>query len=124
MERLRRAIGEYTIEGVPTTLPLLNALLDETTVRDATYGTATLERFAAAAFAAPSNGRRLHPLPQICRLRPRSALKWTTSCTACALFTGGPAHQPRRDARLLRAQRRHARVPPPLETISARPCMV
>ncbi|MHB8432620.1 MAG: acetyl/propionyl/methylcrotonyl-CoA carboxylase subunit alpha [Candidatus Tyrphobacter sp.] len=44
--RLRRAIGEYRIEGVPTTLPILRALCEHETVRDATYGTATLEAFA------------------------------------------------------------------------------
>ncbi len=49
--RLARAIGEYTIEGVPTTLPLLRALCDAPAVRDDTYGTATLEPFAAAHFA-------------------------------------------------------------------------
>jgi acetyl-CoA/propionyl-CoA carboxylase biotin carboxyl carrier protein len=51
--RLRRAIDEYTIEGVPTTLPLLRALCDRPAVVDASYGTATLEKFAAGAtFAA------------------------------------------------------------------------
>jgi acetyl-CoA/propionyl-CoA carboxylase, biotin carboxylase, biotin carboxyl carrier protein len=45
--RLARAIDEYQIEGVPTTLPLLRALCDEPSVKDATYGTATLEAFAA-----------------------------------------------------------------------------
>jgi len=44
--RLRRAIDDYTIEGVPTTLHFLRALADDPTVRDATYGTATLEEFA------------------------------------------------------------------------------
>lgn len=44
--RLRRAIDEYTIAGVPTTLPLLRVLCDDATVRDNTYGTATLEAFA------------------------------------------------------------------------------
>ena len=47
LERLKRAIGEYVITGVPTTLPLLRALCDFGPVRDATYGTATLEPFAA-----------------------------------------------------------------------------
>ena len=46
--RLARAIDEYQIEGVPTTLPLLRALCDEPSVQNATYGTATLEPFAAA----------------------------------------------------------------------------
>jgi acetyl-CoA/propionyl-CoA carboxylase, biotin carboxylase, biotin carboxyl carrier protein len=46
--RLARAIDEYQIEGVPTTLPLLRALCDQPSVKDATYGTATLEKFAAS----------------------------------------------------------------------------
>ncbi|MBV9333094.1 MAG: acetyl-CoA carboxylase biotin carboxylase subunit [Candidatus Eremiobacteraeota bacterium] len=44
--RLRRAIDEYVILGVPTTLPLLRALCDQPAVADASYGTATLEAFA------------------------------------------------------------------------------
>jgi acetyl-CoA/propionyl-CoA carboxylase biotin carboxyl carrier protein len=56
--RLARAIDEYTIEGVPTTLPLLRALCDQPSVLDATYGTATLEPFAAKWFDGPSGGER------------------------------------------------------------------
>ncbi len=48
LARLRRAIDEYQIDGVPTTLPLLRALCDEPSVRDASYGTATLEAFVAS----------------------------------------------------------------------------
>ncbi len=44
--RLRRAIDEFVIEGVRTTLPLLRALCDVPAVIDGTYGTATLEAFA------------------------------------------------------------------------------
>ncbi len=44
--RLRRAIDDYTIGGVPTTLPFLRALSDEPSVAGGTYGTATLEAFA------------------------------------------------------------------------------
>ena len=54
--RLKRAIDEYVVRGVPTTLPLLRAVLDEPSVRDGTYGTATLEPFAAKTFAPASNG--------------------------------------------------------------------
>jgi acetyl-CoA/propionyl-CoA carboxylase, biotin carboxylase, biotin carboxyl carrier protein len=53
--RLRRAIDEYQIEGVPTTLPLLRALCDEPSVLDATYGTATLESFASSGLATLSS---------------------------------------------------------------------
>ncbi len=49
--RLRRAIDEYEIAGVPTTLPLLRALCDHERVADASYGTATLEAFAAELYA-------------------------------------------------------------------------
>ena len=45
--RLRRAIDEYVIEGVPTTLGLLRALCDQPSVIAGSYGTATLEAFAA-----------------------------------------------------------------------------
>ena len=45
--RLRRAIDEYRITGVPTTLPLLRALIDHPPVVDGSYGTQTLEAFAA-----------------------------------------------------------------------------
>jgi len=48
LARLGRAIDEYVIGGVPTTLPLLRALIDFGPVRDASYGTATLEPFAAS----------------------------------------------------------------------------
>jgi acetyl-CoA/propionyl-CoA carboxylase biotin carboxyl carrier protein len=45
--RLGRAIDEYRIAGVPTTLPLLRALVDYPPVIAGTYGTQTLEPFAA-----------------------------------------------------------------------------
>ena len=53
--RLARAIDEYQIEGVPTTLPLLRALCDEPSVQNASYGTATLEQFASSKFQTPSS---------------------------------------------------------------------
>ena len=46
--RMRRALDEFQIEGVPTTIPLLRALCDEPSVADASYGTSTLEPFAAS----------------------------------------------------------------------------
>jgi acetyl-CoA/propionyl-CoA carboxylase biotin carboxyl carrier protein len=45
--RLRRAIDEYAIGGVPTTLGFLRDLNDQPEVAAGTYGTATLEAFAA-----------------------------------------------------------------------------
>jgi acetyl-CoA/propionyl-CoA carboxylase biotin carboxyl carrier protein len=45
--RLRRAIDDYTIGGVPTTLGFLRALNDSPHVIDGSYGTATLESFAS-----------------------------------------------------------------------------
>jgi acetyl-CoA/propionyl-CoA carboxylase biotin carboxyl carrier protein len=60
--RLRRAIDEFRIEGVPTTLPLLRSLCDHQPVIDARYGTATLEAFAAEHYAAV-NGATCHPEP-------------------------------------------------------------
>lgn len=44
--RLDRAIDDYAIAGVPTTLAFLHALNDTSSVADGTYGTATLENFA------------------------------------------------------------------------------
>ena len=52
LQRLARSIDEFTIAGVPTTLPLLRALCDFGPVQDASYGTATLEPFAASLGAA------------------------------------------------------------------------
>jgi len=60
-ERLRRAIDEYNIEGVPTTLPLLRGLIDLQSVKDGSYGTATLEQFAQTAFASPTDGATHEP---------------------------------------------------------------
>jgi len=57
--RLARAIDEYEIAGVPTTLPLLRALCDHAPVVAGTYGTATLE-----AFAAPGGGFSPPAVPQ------------------------------------------------------------
>jgi acetyl-CoA/propionyl-CoA carboxylase biotin carboxyl carrier protein len=45
--RLRRAIDEYRIGGVPTTLSFLRALNETPGVASGDYGTATLETFAA-----------------------------------------------------------------------------
>jgi len=47
LQRLGRAIDEFHIAGVPTTLPLLRALIDFPPIADASYGTQTLEPFAA-----------------------------------------------------------------------------
>jgi acetyl-CoA/propionyl-CoA carboxylase biotin carboxyl carrier protein len=46
LQRLSRALDEYRITGVPTTLQLLRALVDFEPVIAASYGTATLEAFA------------------------------------------------------------------------------
>ncbi len=48
LARLRRACDEFEIEGIPTTLPLARALADYAPVLDGSFGTATLEPFAAA----------------------------------------------------------------------------
>ncbi len=74
LARLRRAIDEYVVNGVPTTLPLLRALCDLPAVIDASYGTATLERFAATFKPAARNGLQLPaatPLAAQRRLAPR-----------------------------------------------------
>ncbi len=74
LARLRRAIDEYVVNGVPTTLPLLRALCDLPAVGDASYGTATLERFAATFTPAARNGLQLPaatPHAERRRLAPR-----------------------------------------------------
>ncbi|MBV8263862.1 MAG: ATP-grasp domain-containing protein [Candidatus Eremiobacteraeota bacterium] len=43
--RMLRALGEYQIEGVPTTAPFLRLLLDDPAFVDATYSTASVEDF-------------------------------------------------------------------------------
>jgi acetyl-CoA/propionyl-CoA carboxylase biotin carboxyl carrier protein len=60
--RLRRAIDDYIIGGVPTTLPFLRALSDYGPVVEGYFGTTTLETFAAD-YAPPSNGLVV-PAPQ------------------------------------------------------------
>ncbi|HEY0798163.1 MAG TPA: biotin carboxylase N-terminal domain-containing protein [Candidatus Baltobacteraceae bacterium] len=62
LARLRRAIDEFVISGVPTTLPLLRALIDHEPVATATYGTATLEAFART-MAAPQAAAAPSPSP-------------------------------------------------------------
>lgn len=54
--RMRRALDEYRILGVRTTLGLLRTLCDRPFVGDASYGTATLERFAAEHYGTRSDG--------------------------------------------------------------------
>ncbi len=54
--RMRRAIDDYHIAGVPTTLPFVRALLDDGRVAAGAYGTATLEAFAATYVAPPERG--------------------------------------------------------------------
>jgi acetyl-CoA/propionyl-CoA/long-chain acyl-CoA carboxylase, biotin carboxylase, biotin carboxyl carrier protein len=54
--RFKRAIDEFVIEGVPTTLPLLRALCDHEPVVEGTFGTSTLETFAQT-LRTQNNGR-------------------------------------------------------------------
>ncbi len=55
LARFRRALDEYVIEGVPTTLPLLRQLCDHSPVMDGTYTTSTLETFAESVMVSSSN---------------------------------------------------------------------
>ena len=62
LARFRRALDEFVIEGVPTTVPLLRQLCDHPPVMDGTYTTSTLEAFAAtAAFAMAGASVGCHP---------------------------------------------------------------
>jgi acetyl-CoA/propionyl-CoA carboxylase biotin carboxyl carrier protein len=65
--RLRRAIDDYEIEGVPTTLAFLRALNDAPAVASGEYGTATLEAFAATWTPPASDGAPL-PAPASARV--------------------------------------------------------
>ncbi|MFY9737849.1 MAG: biotin/lipoyl-containing protein, partial [Candidatus Cybelea sp.] len=68
--RMRRALDEYVVEGVPTTLPLLRALCDHPAIADGSYGTATLEPFAATLPPAAAGAERHSPAPMP-RVTPR-----------------------------------------------------
>jgi acetyl-CoA/propionyl-CoA carboxylase biotin carboxyl carrier protein len=50
LARFRRALDEYAIEGVPTTIALLRQLCNHPPVIDGTYTTSTLENFAASQY--------------------------------------------------------------------------
>jgi acetyl-CoA/propionyl-CoA carboxylase biotin carboxyl carrier protein len=64
LQRLARALDEYQVTGVPTTLSLLRALVDFGPVIEASYGTATLETFASAlAPLVSKNGALTEPAP-------------------------------------------------------------
>ena len=47
MMRLRRALGEYVIEGVSTTIPLFQQLLSEPAIMDGRYDIHWLEKYLA-----------------------------------------------------------------------------
>jgi len=100
--RLRRAIDEYAIEGVPTTLPLLRALCDYAPVAEATYGTATLEAYAEIWREAVANGlapsmrkRGVASVPSPAaprRLAPRLAAIRTRNASASGNDVISPMH--------------------------------
>jgi acetyl-CoA/propionyl-CoA carboxylase, biotin carboxylase, biotin carboxyl carrier protein len=73
VSRLARAIDEYVIEGVPTTLALLRALCEHPAVLDASYGTATLEEFARTWQPPPSRASAARLRPPERRTAPRLA---------------------------------------------------
>jgi acetyl-CoA/propionyl-CoA carboxylase biotin carboxyl carrier protein len=93
--RLRRAIDEYVVDGVPTTLPLLRALCDLPAVIDASYGTATLERFAATFKPAARNGLQLPAAtPRVAqrRLAPRLGTLRKRASTSSGNDVRSPMH--------------------------------
>ena len=47
MMRLKRALGEFVIEGVDTTIPLFQALLKEPDIIDGNYDIHWLEKYLA-----------------------------------------------------------------------------
>jgi acetyl-CoA/propionyl-CoA carboxylase biotin carboxyl carrier protein len=76
--RFKRAIDEYVIEGVPTTLPLLRALCDHPPVVDGTYGTQTLETFAAT-LRTQNNGAPGDVILSVARSAARSEVEGRTT---------------------------------------------
>jgi acetyl-CoA/propionyl-CoA carboxylase, biotin carboxylase, biotin carboxyl carrier protein len=62
--RFRRAIDEFEIEGVPTTLPILRALCDHPPVVDGSFDTTTLETFAQT-FHAQDDGAAPRVTPSL-----------------------------------------------------------
>ncbi len=76
LARLRRAIDEYRIAGVPTTLPFVaRAAATTRRVAAGTYGTQTLEAFAATTLRSPNAGRGR-------ALRGRRIRRRATSCAS------------------------------------------
>ena len=95
LARMRRAIDEYEVEGVPTTLLFLRALADQPAVLDATYGTATLERFAQTYSPAGRNGVHApHAAPQLQkrRLAPRLRATHTRESASSGDEVRSPMH--------------------------------
>ncbi|MEM8627404.1 MAG: acetyl-CoA carboxylase biotin carboxylase subunit, partial [Pseudomonadota bacterium] len=52
MMRLRRALGEFVIDGIETTIPLFRRLLEEPDIADGAYNIHWLEKFLAEQAAA------------------------------------------------------------------------
>ena len=96
--RMRRAVDEYVIDGVPTTLPLLRDLCDYSPVTEDAYGTATLERFAQTWQPAARDGaieRRPRIAPQLSgerRTAPRLTFLRRGSASASGNTVRSPMH--------------------------------
>ncbi len=93
LARMRRALDEYVIEGIPTTLPLLRALCDNPEVADASYGTATLEPFAATLRPTAVEGPRLPGPPAHGETR-RTAPRLRTMRKRANSSDGNDVHSP------------------------------
>ncbi len=93
LARMRRALDEYVIEGIPTTLPLLRALCDNPEVADASYGTATLEPFAATLRPVAVAGPRLPAQPAHAEMR-RTAPRLRTLRKRANSSDGNDVHSP------------------------------
>ncbi|MGL5012344.1 MAG: acetyl-CoA carboxylase biotin carboxylase subunit, partial [Paracoccaceae bacterium] len=50
LARLKRALGELIVDGIDTTVPLFNALLEEPDVLSGAYNIHWLEKWLAATF--------------------------------------------------------------------------
>jgi len=80
LERLRRALAEYEVSGVATTLPLFRALLDDPEFRRAAFDVQWLDRWLAsgrlaAAVGAPSGDEILFAAAGLARLEGRAPIE-------------------------------------------------
>ncbi len=86
LARFRRALDEFEIEGVPTTLPILRALCDYPPVVDGSFDTTTLETFAQT-FHAAHDGTDSSVTPSLAA--SSASMRSGATSISCASSRGG-----------------------------------